>query len=79
MCARVRVIAFVLVYGRVMMRALGHEQGVCLYPLSYTHTLSHTHTDTLKYMSVFVFSFTCHQNIFFVCNEIKDNTQVRVA
>ena len=30
---------------------------------------------TLSKLSTFVFSFTCHQNIFSVCNEIKNRTQ----
>lgn len=34
--------------------------------------------DTVKYLSIFVFSFTCHQNIFSVFNEIRDRTQARV-
>jgi amino acid permease len=35
-------------------------------------------TDTLKNLAIFVFSFTCHQNVFSVVNEIKNRTQVRV-
>jgi amino acid permease len=33
---------------------------------------------TLKKMTVFIFSFTCHQNIFSIVNEIQDHTQSRV-
>ncbi|GMH79020.1 hypothetical protein TrLO_g7728 [Triparma laevis f. longispina] len=33
---------------------------------------------TMSNLAVFVFSFTCHQNIFSVCNEIKDRTQAKV-
>jgi amino acid permease len=32
----------------------------------------------LRVLSIFVFAFTCHQNIFSVCNEIKAPTQQRV-
>lgn len=35
-------------------------------------------TDTLKNLAIFVFSFTCHQNVFSVVNEIKNRTQLRV-
>ena len=34
--------------------------------------------DTVKYISIFVFSFTCHQNIFSVFNEIENRTQHRI-
>jgi len=34
--------------------------------------------DTMSVLAVFIFSFTCHQNIFSVCNELVDNTQPRV-
>lgn len=30
--------------------------------------------DMLKVLPIFVFSFTCHQNIFLVHNEIGDNS-----
>jgi amino acid permease len=33
---------------------------------------------TLKNLAIFVFSFTCHQNVFSVVNEIKNRTQLRV-
>mmetsp|Transcript_13228 Transcript_13228/g.26989 ORF Transcript_13228/g.26989 Transcript_13228/m.26989 type:complete len:475 (+) Transcript_13228:419-1843(+) len=33
---------------------------------------------TLKKLSTFVFAFTCHQNIFSVCNEIRDRRQAAV-
>jgi amino acid permease len=35
-------------------------------------------SDTISVLAVFIFSFTCHQNIFSVCNELQDNTQARV-
>ncbi|KAI9311425.1 transmembrane amino acid transporter protein-domain-containing protein [Dichotomocladium elegans] len=35
-------------------------------------------TVIFRRMPVFVFAFTCHQNIFFVYNELKDNSQKRV-
>jgi len=34
--------------------------------------------DVLKYLSMFVFSFTCHQNIFSVFNEISTPSQRRI-
>ena len=33
---------------------------------------------TLKNISIFVFSFTCHQNVFTIVNEVKKPTQGRV-
>jgi len=33
---------------------------------------------TLKNISIFVFSFTCHQNVFTIVNELKNPTQRRV-
>lgn len=33
---------------------------------------------TLKNLSIFVFSFTCHQNVFTIVNELKKPTQQRV-
>ena len=33
---------------------------------------------TMSNLAVFVFSFTCHQNIFSVCNEISNRTQTKV-
>lgn len=35
-------------------------------------------TGTLKVLSIFVFGFTCHQNIFAACNEISDFSMKRV-
>ena len=35
-------------------------------------------TDTLKNLAIFVFSFTCHQNVFSFVNEIKNRTELRV-
>jgi amino acid permease len=37
-----------------------------------------TVSQVLRVLSIFVFAFTCHQNIFSVCNEIKAPTQQRV-
>ena len=34
--------------------------------------------DTLQKLSTFVFAYTCHQNIFSVCNEISNRTQSAV-
>ena len=34
--------------------------------------------DTVKYVAIFVFSFTCHQNIFSVYNEIEKYSQRRI-
>ncbi|CAM9509908.1 unnamed protein product [Chrysoparadoxa australica] len=34
--------------------------------------------ETLQVLSIFVFSFTCHQNIFTICNELNDPTRQRV-
>jgi amino acid permease len=33
---------------------------------------------TLKIFSIFIFGFTCHQNIFSACNELKDLTVSRI-
>jgi len=33
---------------------------------------------TLKVFSIFIFGFTCHQNIFSACNELKDLTVPRI-
>jgi amino acid permease len=35
-------------------------------------------TGTLHVLSIYIFGYTCHQNIFSLCNELKDNTQKRV-
>ncbi|GMI11829.1 hypothetical protein TrVE_jg6533 [Triparma verrucosa] len=37
-----------------------------------------TFESTMSNLAVFVFSFTCHQNIFSVCNELKERTQAKV-
>jgi|AntRauTorckE5430_2_1112549.scaffolds.fasta_scaffold10125_1 amino acid permease len=34
--------------------------------------------DTIKNLSIFVFSFTCHQNVFTISNELKRPTQQRI-
>ena len=34
--------------------------------------------DTIKNLAIFVFSFTCHQNVFTITNELKRPTQQRV-
>lgn len=33
---------------------------------------------TLKNMTIFIFSFTCHQNIFSIVSEMKDRTQTKI-
>lgn len=33
---------------------------------------------TLKISTIFIFGYTCHQNIFSVCNELKQSTQQRI-
>lgn len=33
---------------------------------------------TLKISTIFIFGYTCHQNIFAVCNELRHNTQARL-
>ena len=40
--------------------------------------LTSSFSDTLSVLAVFIFSFTCHQNIFSVCNELTSNSQPRV-
>lgn len=47
------------------------EPDTCNSGMSMTKSFG----DTLGKMSTFIFAFTCHQNIFSVCNEIKDRTQ----
>lgn len=42
------------------------------------HHLARMDLDSLKVFSIFIFAFTCHQNIFSICNELKDATIDRV-
>eukprot|EP01065_Artemidia_motanka_P004175 TRINITY_DN12001_c0_g2_i1.p2 TRINITY_DN12001_c0_g2~~TRINITY_DN12001_c0_g2_i1.p2 ORF type:complete len:494 (+),score=144.31 TRINITY_DN12001_c0_g2_i1:107-1588(+) len=39
--------------------------------------LVNEHSDALKAITVFIFCFVCHQNIFSICNEIRDPTPRR--
>ncbi|KAI8372961.1 transmembrane amino acid transporter protein-domain-containing protein [Radiomyces spectabilis] len=41
--------------------------------------LVHFSTKFFSHLPVFVFAFTCHQNIFAVYNELKDNSQLAVS
>lgn len=43
-----------------------------------SHSLARVDVSTLKSISVFIFAFTCHQNIFSACNELKDLTVPRI-
>jgi amino acid permease len=41
-------------------------------------TLAQFDLDTLKTISIFIFAYTCHQNIFAISNELQVNTEARV-
>lgn len=43
-----------------------------------TAVLPYSAHATLASLTLFIFGFTCHQNIFTICNEIRDNTERRV-
>mmetsp|Transcript_10580 Transcript_10580/g.16926 ORF Transcript_10580/g.16926 Transcript_10580/m.16926 type:complete len:268 (+) Transcript_10580:776-1579(+) len=34
--------------------------------------------DTFKILTIFIFGYTCHQNIFSICNELKDLNKPRI-
>ncbi|CAN0183666.1 unnamed protein product, partial [Hapterophycus canaliculatus] len=44
----------------------------------HTHALARSATPLLQTLPIFVFTFTCHQNIFTICNEIVRPTAARI-
>ena len=41
--------------------------------------LATTFVETLEVLTIFIFAFTCQQNVFAICDELKDATSVRVG